>query len=101
MLEWFARTCPTSLRQHLLLPQAHDAKWPTGTCCPKDHEEHLREARHPEAERKFLAGVTAQYDSETVYHRNRDELAKTGVLFTDIDTAMPSIPRSCSNTSAP
>ena len=28
----------------------------------------------PEAERKYLAGVTAQYESEVVYHRNRDEL---------------------------
>ena len=46
----------------------------------------------PEAERKFLAGVTAQYDSETVYHRNRDELAKTGVLFTDMDTALREYP---------
>jgi Fe-S cluster assembly protein SufB len=46
----------------------------------------------PEAERKFLAGVTAQYDSETVYHRNRDELEKTGVIFTDMDTAVREYP---------
>jgi Fe-S cluster assembly protein SufB len=42
----------------------------------------------PEAERKFLAGVTAQYESEVVYHRNRDDLAAQGVLFTDMDTAV-------------
>ncbi|MGC8626900.1 MAG: Fe-S cluster assembly protein SufB [Acidimicrobiales bacterium] len=42
----------------------------------------------PEAERKYLAGVTAQYESEVVYHRNRDELAKQGVLFSDMDTAL-------------
>jgi len=42
----------------------------------------------PEAERKYLAGVTAQYESEVVYHRNRDELAKQGVLFSDLDTAL-------------
>jgi Fe-S cluster assembly protein SufB len=42
----------------------------------------------PEAERKYLAGVTAQYESEVVYHRNRDDLAELGVLFTDMDTAV-------------
>ncbi|MCJ7492373.1 MAG: Fe-S cluster assembly protein SufB [Dehalococcoidia bacterium] len=42
----------------------------------------------PEAERKFLAGVGAQYDSETVYHNMRQELAKQGVIFADTDTAV-------------
>ncbi|MBW8827596.1 MAG: Fe-S cluster assembly protein SufB, partial [Acidobacteria bacterium] len=42
----------------------------------------------PEAERKYLAGVTAQYESEVVYHRNREDLEKQGVIFTDMDTAL-------------
>jgi Fe-S cluster assembly protein SufB len=42
----------------------------------------------PEAERKFLAGVTAQYESEVVYHSIRADLEKLGVLFTDMDTAL-------------
>ncbi len=42
----------------------------------------------PEAERKYLAGVTAQYESEVVYHRNRVELEEQGVIFTDMDTAV-------------
>ena len=42
----------------------------------------------PEAERKYLAGVTAQYESEVVYHRNREDLERLGVLFTDMDTAV-------------
>lgn len=46
----------------------------------------------PEAERKYLAGVTAQYESEVVYHRNRDELAQQGVLFTDMDSAVREYP---------
>jgi Fe-S cluster assembly protein SufB len=46
----------------------------------------------PEAERKYLAGVTAQYESEVVYHRNRDDLEKLGVLFTDMDTAVKEYP---------
>ncbi len=38
----------------------------------------------PEAEKKFLAGVGAQYESEVVYHSLREDLAKQGVLFLDI-----------------
>ena len=42
----------------------------------------------PEAERKFLAGVGAQYESETVYHSIREDLAKQGVIFMDTDSAL-------------
>jgi len=42
----------------------------------------------PEAERKFLAGVGAQYESEVVYHRLREDLEKKGVIFCDTDTAL-------------
>src|SRR6202789_1127136 len=42
----------------------------------------------PEAERKFLAGVTAQYESEVVYHSIREDLEKEGVIFLDMDSAL-------------
>ncbi len=43
----------------------------------------------PEAERnRLLAGVGAQYDSETVYHNLREDLQKQGVIFCDTDTAL-------------
>jgi Fe-S cluster assembly protein SufB len=42
----------------------------------------------PEAERKFLAGVTAQYESEVVYHSIREDLEKQGVIFTDMDSGL-------------
>ena len=42
----------------------------------------------PEAERKYLAGVTAQYESEVVYHKNREDLEGLGILFSDMDTAV-------------
>ena len=42
----------------------------------------------PEAERKYLAGVTAQYESEVVYHRNREDLEAQGVIFLDMDGAL-------------
>jgi Fe-S cluster assembly protein SufB len=46
----------------------------------------------PEAERKYLAGVTAQYESEVVYHKNREDLEAQGVLFCDMDTALREYP---------
>lgn len=46
----------------------------------------------PEAERKFLAGVTAQYESDVVYHSIRADLEKLGVIFTDMDTALREYP---------
>ncbi len=46
----------------------------------------------PEAERKFLAGVGAQYESEVVYHSLREEWEKLGVIFLDMDTALREYP---------
>ncbi len=46
----------------------------------------------PEAERKFLAGVGAQYDSEVVYHNVREELSKIGVVFMGTDQALKEYP---------
>ncbi|MDZ4834610.1 MAG: Fe-S cluster assembly protein SufB [Candidatus Melainabacteria bacterium] len=42
----------------------------------------------PEAERKFLAGVTAQYESEVVYHSIREDLLAQGVIFLDMDSGL-------------
>ncbi|MFQ5620282.1 MAG: Fe-S cluster assembly protein SufB [Candidatus Nanoarchaeia archaeon] len=46
----------------------------------------------PEAEQKFLGGVGAQYESESVYHSLKEDLAKQGVIFTDMDTALKEHP---------
>ncbi len=46
----------------------------------------------PEAERKFLAGVGAQYESEVVYHSLREEWVKRGVIFLDTDSALKEYP---------
>jgi Fe-S cluster assembly protein SufB len=55
---------------------------------PADIKETFERIGIPEAERKFLAGVGAQYDSEMVYHNIRSELAAKGVLFSDPETAV-------------
>lgn len=46
----------------------------------------------PEAERKYLAGSGAQYESEMVYHNMKEELDKQGIIFTDTDTALKKYP---------
>lgn len=46
----------------------------------------------PEAEQKWLGGVSAQYESEVIYKSMREDLAKQGVIFTDMDTAVREYP---------
>lgn len=46
----------------------------------------------PEAEQKFLAGVSAQYESEVVYHNMQKDLEEQGVIFCDTDTAVREYP---------
>ncbi len=46
----------------------------------------------PEAEREFLAGAGAQYDSEVVYHNIREDLAKQGVVFLSMDQGLAEYP---------
>ncbi len=46
----------------------------------------------PEAEQKYLQGVTAQYESEVVYHSIRKDLESKGVIFTDMDSALRDYP---------
>ena len=46
----------------------------------------------PEAEQKFLSGVSAQYESETVYHNMLEEVKEKGVIFLDIDTGLKEHP---------
>src|ERR671924_923179 len=48
---------------------------------PEDIKNTFDKLGIPEAERKFLAGVSAQYESEVVYHQVREDLEKQGVVF--------------------
>ena len=55
---------------------------------PEEIKETFERLGIPEAERKSLAGVGAQYDSELVYHSIRDELAAEGVVYSDLESAL-------------
>lgn len=46
----------------------------------------------PEAERKYLAGSSAQYESEVVYHNMREDFEKQGIVFMDTDSAVQEYP---------
>ena len=46
----------------------------------------------PEAEQKYLAGVSTQYESEVVYHNMLEEVQENGVIFLDTDTAVKTCP---------
>src|ERR671930_591830 len=55
---------------------------------PEDVKKTFDRLGIPEAERKFLAGVGAQYESEVVYHQVREDLEKQGVVFMDMDSGL-------------
>ena len=59
---------------------------------PEDVKNTFDKLGIPEAEKKFLAGVGAQYESEVVYHNLREDLEKQGVVFLDTDTALKEKP---------
>jgi len=59
---------------------------------PEDVKNTFDKLGIPEAEKKFIAGVGAQYESEVVYHNLRTDLADQGVLFLDTDSALKEHP---------
>src|SRR5947199_3835807 len=94
MLEWFAKNMPT-----IDFDNIYYYLKPTGgqvvddwDMLPEGMKETYEKLGIPEAERKFLAGVTAQYESEVVYHKNREDLERQGILFASMDQAVVDYP---------
>ena len=89
MAHWFAVNMPTidfNDIYYYLKPQGEQVdNWDE---LPDQMKATYEKLGIPEAERKYLAGVTAQYESEVVYHRNREDLEAQGILFSDMDTAV-------------
>jgi Fe-S cluster assembly protein SufB len=67
-------------------PTSDEAK--TWEDVPADMKRTFDKLGIPEAEQKFLAGVGAQYDSEVVYHKIKEELEKQGVIFLSCDQGL-------------
>src|SRR5487761_2786205 len=89
MLEWFANRMPdldfNDIYYYIKPTENRVERWEDLPDAIKNTYERLG---IPQAERKYLAGDTAQYESEEVLHRNREDLERLGVLFTDMDTAV-------------
>ncbi len=71
---------------YYLKPTDHQGK--TWDDVPQEIKDTFDKLGIPEAEKKFLSGVKAQFESEVVYGSLEEDLAKQGVIFTDTDTAV-------------
>ncbi len=93
MAPWFAVNMPTidfqDIYYYLKPATAQVDEWDQ---LPAQMQATYEKLGIPEAERQYLSGVTAQYESEVVFHRNREELAAQGILFCDMDTALREYP---------
>lgn len=92
MPEWGARLTDIdfdSLTYYLKATENQKTSWDD---LPAEIKETYDRIGVPEAEKNFLAGVSAQYESEVVYESVKEELTKLGVLFCDMDTALRKYP---------
>ncbi|HTD49573.1 MAG TPA: Fe-S cluster assembly protein SufB [Acidimicrobiia bacterium] len=93
MLAWFAKNMPDidfdDIYYYIKPTDGQVNDW---DMLPEEMKTTYERLGIPEAERKFLAGVTAQYESEVVYHKNREDLEAQGIIFTDMDTAVREYP---------
>lgn len=96
LARWHAAVAPTwgpdlsglNLTQlrYVVEPDAHEVK--SWSEVPQEIRETFEALGIPQAERAGLAGVGAQFDSGTVYHNVRDDLAEQGVIFLNMDEAL-------------
>ena len=93
MLPWFAVNMPdldfNDIFYYIKPTEKQVSSWDQ---LPESVKRTYEKLGIPEAERKYLSGVTAQYESEVVYHKNREDLEAQGVIFTDMDTALREYP---------
>jgi Fe-S cluster assembly protein SufB len=94
MLEWFSKNMPTINFDDIYyyLKPTQEGAVSDWDMLPEEMKATYEKLGIPEAERKFLAGVTSQYDSEVVYHKNREDLERKGILFTSMDQALIDYP---------
>jgi len=80
------------LKDMLYYQKMTDKKYRDWNDVPADLKKTFDRLGVPEAERQYLAGSSAQYESEVVYHNMRDDFAKLGIIFTDTDPALREYP---------
>jgi Fe-S cluster assembly protein SufB len=94
MLEWFAKNMPNIDFDDIYyyIKPTEGGQVSDWDMLPEKMKETYEKLGIPEAERKYLSGVTSQYESEVVYHKNREELEQQGVFFTSMDQAVLDYP---------
>lgn len=86
--EWGADLSDIDFNDIVYFASSTDKRMSSWEELPDEIKETYDRIGVPQAERDFLAGVSAQYDSEVVYESVQKELSKQGVLFCDMDTAL-------------
>lgn len=80
------------LEQMLYFQKATDKAYRDWNDVPDELKKTFDRLGVPQAERKYLAGASAQYESEVVYHHMKDEFEKLGIIFMDMDSALKQYP---------
>ncbi|WP_367342124.1 Fe-S cluster assembly protein SufB [Limosilactobacillus sp.] len=81
------------LKDMLYFQRMTDKKYRDWKDVPEDLKKTFDRLGVPQAERKYLAGSSAQYESEVVYHNMKQQFDKLGIIFTDTDTALKKYPK--------
>jgi Fe-S cluster assembly protein SufB len=92
MPEWGADLSGIDFDNIYYFVRAADRQGKSWDEVPEDIKKTFDRLGIPEAEQKYLQGVTAQYESEVVYHSIRKDLEAKGVIFTDMDSALRNYP---------
>ena len=92
MPTWGADLSKLDLNKLHFYKSPSEKKYRKWSDVPKDIKDTYDKIGVPQAEKKFLAGVGAQYDSEVIYHHLREQWESLGVIFVDTDTAVRDYP---------
>jgi Fe-S cluster assembly protein SufB len=88
MPNWGGRLADLDFQNIYYYVRASDRQEHSWEDVPEDIRKTYDRLGIPEAEKKYLSGVKAQYESEVVYGSLKDDLSKKGVIFTDTDSAL-------------
>lgn len=88
MPNWGGRLADLDFQNIFYYVRASDRQEHSWEDVPEDIRKTYDRLGIPEAEKKYLSGVKAQYESEVVYGSLKEDLAKKGVIFTDTDSAL-------------
>jgi Fe-S cluster assembly protein SufB len=92
MLAWGADLSKINFEDIIYYQKPTDKAARTWDEVPDKIKETFEKIGIPEAERAYLAGASAQYESEVVYHNMKDEFQRQGIIFTDTDSALKEYP---------